>query len=190
MRKIPAALNKSLKTPNNSRNLKYLVIVLTISIASGWDPIWSCLIKDKMYWHDSIQNWRKTCRHDMTVSLTYSNLSEDSLKVLNFCFCMHFHSVCDIEVCSGAICAQFWPQAKEVSSIPYTCMCGMRKQSELPSCMFPAQAGQRTLFVSGLILWACPFCSPFLCYASCIFCSFCWQFSRLKWPSVVKCFLV
>lgn len=97
--KDSTALNKSLKTKNSNNNLKFLTIVLTISVESDWGPIWSSLIKKKIYWHDSIHSWRKTCRYeDISDILKPDTLSITCLSSLLFSVCIFILSVLDRSV--------------------------------------------------------------------------------------------
>ena len=87
-------------------------------------------LKEVLYtWYDSITDIFKLDNFMIVPAVSH----------LCFSLCAFSFCLCDIEVCSGAICVQFWPQAKETSSIPYTCMCAQCPQIQHTGMIVPVK---------------------------------------------------
>lgn len=80
-------------------------------------------------WYDSITDIFKLDALRMVPAVSH----------LCFSLCAFSFCLCDVEVCSGAICVQLWPQAKEISSIPYTHMSAQCPQIQHPGMIIPVK---------------------------------------------------
>ena len=139
--KDSTVLNKSSKTKNNNNYLKFLIIVLTISVESDWGPTGSSLIKKKIYWHDSIQSWRKTCRYeDISDILKLDTLRITCLSSLLFSVCIFILSVLDRSVLRCYIHTTLTTGKRDmISLIPYTCMCTQYPQLQHTGMIVPVK---------------------------------------------------